>query len=355
MAVSFLFGAALLATLVRGDPPVSTGICTDCQRWGFNALSSNAPFGPGYWNQLPNAQCGGSQQSPINISPKDVVIGVTLDQLLRSSYSRFGSYVWNTGYDVRLAGRTLNTAIGDVVTFRGKSYTLMSVQFHVPGSHTINFQTYDFELHLVHQWVDTSVTPPRRLPGFFIMAVLAQLTSGDSNAALAQACDLIPQLPPNVTSFMKISGAGVPISGLLPDNMDYFYYQGSLPYPPCTELVEWAVLMNPILAPTKCRDNLQSIISSTYAAASPGNNTSFNSRPVQPVFGRSVAYSGTLPFVLPGILTQNSSSQLNITMILVAVTLGVIGLGILVIVSLVYRSLRKNNSEDNIPLHPLAE
>jgi carbonic anhydrase len=61
----------------------------------------------------------------------------------------------------------------------------------------------------------------------------------------------------------------------MPANKGYFYYSGSLTTPPCSEVVSWYVLKNPIQASTKQINAIQQIISD-------------NNRPTQALAGRTI-------------------------------------------------------------------
>ena len=80
-----------------------------------------------------------------------------------------------------------------------------------------------------------------------IISVLAQAVDPSTNG-LVNVFNLLPQSNPGqgYLDFVIIPGAGFNPQQLLPPNMDYFYYQGSMLTPPCRQSVDWVVLMNPI-------------------------------------------------------------------------------------------------------------
>ncbi|MFN6064676.1 MAG: carbonic anhydrase family protein, partial [Bacteroidota bacterium] len=85
---------------------------------------------------------------------------------------------------------------------------------------------------------------------------------------------LSTDLPTEVDEEYK-SNLPVILSGLMPSNKGYFYYPGSLTTPPCSEVVSWYVLKNPIQASSKQISAIQQIISE-------------NNRPAQPLSGRTI-------------------------------------------------------------------
>lgn len=70
---------------------------------------------------------------------------------------------------------------------------------------------------------------------------------------------------------------------LLPSNRDYYFYEGSLTTPACTESVQWFVLKNPIDVPAAFLDDLREV-----EKDEDGNFLTFNFRDVQDLNDRTV-------------------------------------------------------------------
>lgn len=66
------------------------------------------------------------------------------------------------------------------------------------------------------------------------------------------------------------------VGDLLPANLAYYHYQGSLTTPPCTEGVKWYVLEAPVEASAEQIAAFAKIFSNNF-------------RPVQPLFGRKIS------------------------------------------------------------------
>jgi carbonic anhydrase len=117
------------------------------------------------------------------------------------------------------------------------------------------------EIHFVHKQSTSSA----------IAVVGVMVETGAENAMIKL---LSTDLPTEVDVKYK-NNLPVILSGLMPANKGYFYYPGSLTTPPCSEVVSWYVLKNPIQASSKQINAIQQIISE-------------NNRPLQPLSGRTI-------------------------------------------------------------------
>ena len=57
----------------------------------------------------------------------------------------------------------------------------------------------------------------------------------------------------------EISLSGIKYTDLLPQNRDYYHYEGSLTTPLCDETVQWFVLKHPIRVPGAYLDDLRKV------------------------------------------------------------------------------------------------
>lgn len=184
--------------------------------------------GPDNWGSLPgSALCStGTKQTPIALGG---LTQLPLSLLSPSfSYSLSPVRMFNDGHTVQF-----EYLPGSFITVGGKRYRLAQFHFHTPSEHTVNGQQYPLELHLVH--VDDNGAPAV-VAGVFI-------TTGAENQALATAFRNLPKKEGDIS---EPSGAFINAAALLPSNRTHFTYEGSLTTPPCSEGIQWFVMVNPI-------------------------------------------------------------------------------------------------------------
>lgn len=76
----------------------------------------------------------------------------------------------------------------------------------------------------------------------------------------------------------------VDLSALLPSNLSYYTYKGSLTSPTCNETLLWHVMATPMYLP---RELIDKVTNAVYDA---NENSLFDFRETQPLNGRSVFY-----------------------------------------------------------------
>lgn len=247
--------------------------------WNHNPASG---IGPDRWGSLtfPFATCGsqfdpvlqalqpafvevGKKQTPINILTQGVIPG-SLPALV-PSYQPTPFIVENTGHvvEVPVAPGTSSIFIG------GDRYELLQFHLHAPSEHRIDGQFAAAELHLVHR---------NALSDLAVVGVLVQV-----GTPINTAIDTILKRAPLVEGELDLGGAINP-RDVLPAQLNYYTYSGSLTTPPCSEGVRWFVLPRPVFVTAGAINQFHAVISRFPGYAGyPDNN-----RPVRPLNGRTV-------------------------------------------------------------------
>ncbi len=184
--------------------------------WGYTGHGS-----PAEWASLSpkNKLCGiGKNQSPINVSSS---LDADLDAIT-PIYTQSSTDVVNNGHTIQV-----NMEAGDTLNIDGISFDLKQFHFHAPSENHIDGKLFPLEAHFVHLDKDGNI------------AVLALMfENGDENKELAKIWAKMPA-DANGKSDVKLANIA---AALLPQNKDYYRFNGSLTTPPCTEGVRWLVL-----------------------------------------------------------------------------------------------------------------
>lgn len=214
--------------------------------------------GPEHWAELEKqSDCNGKQQSPINIIDIDVVRDSSLKpiNIQYSSNVRIHD-VTNNGHSIQY-----NFEKGDYITLNNDKYDLIQIHFHEASEHTINGVRYPLEIHMAHVNKDGKIA---------ILAIMA--IEGKSSRPFTF---LEKYLPINKGETKQID-ANFDLNLNLPDNREYYAYQGSFTTPPCTEGIQWFIFKTPIVISVDQVKLLQNLM--------PVNNYRFE----QPLNGRVV-------------------------------------------------------------------
>ncbi|MGA2597847.1 MAG: carbonic anhydrase family protein [Bryobacteraceae bacterium] len=247
--------------------------------WSHNPAAIN---GPSHWGGMstPWETCGnapaGSQtldqvgmaQSPVDIPTAASVLAILPDIGFRYKDTPFE--VENTGHVVEVVydpGSTIR--LGKSIT---DIYQLVQFHFHAPSEHTINGTQYDAELHLVHQNILGQ------------LAVVGVLLSQSATAPMGIFDDIVMTAPLTAGTTGAREDATLTASSLLPEDLTYYAYAGSLTTPPCSEGVRWFVMQTPVTVTPYVIQQLHSV-----TGQFPGyNGFANNNRPVNSLNGRTI-------------------------------------------------------------------
>jgi carbonic anhydrase len=221
----------------------------DCQayKWKYDGKE-----GVNTWSVC-FSECAGTRQSPLDIKDATVQSGLSP---LRFSLKESPVSIFYNGHTLEQEWEP-----GSKLTIGSNTFELAQFHFHTRSEHTISGKRYPMEIHFVHKQSTSSA-----------IAVVGVLVEAGAENPMIKL--LSTDLPTEVDEEYK-SNTPVLLSGLMPTNKGYYYYPGSLTTPPCSEVVSWYVLKNPIQASTKQINAIQQIISD-------------NNRPTQALAGRTI-------------------------------------------------------------------
>lgn len=218
--------------------------------WGYEGAQ-----GPEHWGALSPEfiTCAkGHNQSPIDIRS---AVKAELPAL-HTQYAAGPATIINNGHTIQV-----NFAAGSTLALDGESFELKQVHFHAPGENKIAGKSFPFEAHFVH------ADPQGALAVIGVMYEAGAVNTGLN--------PIWAELPAQAGPAHPLKAAINP-ADLLPANMDYYRFSGSLTTPPCTEGVRWLVLQKPIQISAEQIQAFTKILGDT------------TNRPVQPLHGRLV-------------------------------------------------------------------
>lgn len=198
----------------------SAGVAAEGHGWSYQGAT-----GPDHWGNVDAASkvCSvGSQQSPVDIGS---AIKAQLPPL-KLAWGKKADTIVNNGHTIQL-----NFAPGSTLNAGTDNYTLLQVHFHRPSEHKIGGKNFPMEAHFVHRNATGSLA---------VVGVL--MTEGKANAAFGK---IVATMPAHEGPAVKADAAIDP-SMLLPKQLAYYRYSGSLTTPPCSEVVNWLLLRESI-------------------------------------------------------------------------------------------------------------
>ncbi len=167
----------------------------------------------------------GHRQSPVNIT----TASVSAEKLpaMTPEYRDAPLKLANDGHTLRVRF----DKSGQLVL--GKDhFTLQQFHFHTPGGDQINGEDFPFAAHILHKSRSGQ-----------LLAITVPFRIGAENGLLGR---LFPLIPTRADGDHKHPNISVSARQLLPTDMGYYRYTGSLTAVPCTEGVQWLVMKQPL-------------------------------------------------------------------------------------------------------------
>ncbi len=250
MKRAFISGAILLMLGLGA----STGMANDDMNKGAE-WSYEGNSGPEYWGDLDPAYIAcmeGNAQSPIAIdrTVKSIKDNLQIHYAVSSGIVRDNGHTWEVVCEP-----------GNYLKINGQRYGLRQLHFHSPGEHWIAGRPADMELHLVHINAAGAVV---------VLGILLDI--GDENPFIDQVWQKVPSDEGDdyVEDIYDLQ-----LPALVEPTAAYYTYNGSLTTPPCSEGVNWIILIKP---QTIAYDQVRFF----------GNIFPNNNRPLQKLNGRTV-------------------------------------------------------------------
>lgn len=205
---------------------------TDSHIWDYEGTNN-----PAAWGNLSEefALCKtGKNQSPINLDP--TATPMTGDLKLR--YATVVFEVVNNGHSIQV-----NYPKGSYAKIGEDIYNLLQFHFHTPSEHTVAGKASAMEVHLVHA----------NEAGDFAV-ISAMIEPGAESYDVSKVWRNIPEVGASQKSGLVVNAAN-----LLPEDLTYIRYSGSLTTPPCSENVTWFVMQEPITLSSEQIETFQSL------------------------------------------------------------------------------------------------
>lgn len=210
--------------------------------------------GPESWGKLAKEfeTCAtGKEQSPIDISGAVVT---SLDNV-KVNYQPSPLKIKNNGHTIQV-----DYEPGSYIEVGGTKYNLVQFHFHTPSEESIGGKRSPMVTHFVHKTDDGKLG---------VIGLL--MNEGAESGAMKAVFDNMPK----EEGEQAVEGVTINAADMLPKNLAYYNFTGSLTTPPCSEGVNWMVLANPAeISPQQVQ---------AFKTIFP-----MNARPIQPVNGRVV-------------------------------------------------------------------
>jgi carbonic anhydrase len=157
----------------------------------------------------------------------------------------------NNGHTIQI-----NVPRGSKLIRGGSTYEMLQYHFHHPSEHLVDDKAFAMEAHFVHKNVEGDELG---VLGVFLVA-------GQPNPVFAQLATAFP-----AEEATKVAVDEIDPRGLLPDRLGYWFYEGSLTTPPCTENVDWMLTALPLEVAASDIQRFATRFSNNARPVMPGN------------------------------------------------------------------------------------
>lgn len=235
-----------------------TCVASDKVKWGYEGN-----IGPEHWGDLSPlfSLCKtGELQAPINIPSASAK---KTSEKIRLEYLASSAKIVNNGHTIQV-----NLNEGGQAYFGKTNYKILQFHMHTPSEEKIDGQGYPLNAHLVH--INPGDSPDDSEDGKIAVIGLF-FKEGNENPTLKPILDNMPTSAGNIDLPTKLD-----LTKLLPNDLAYYGYAGSLTTPGCSEDgVNFYILKTPVEMSTAQLNQFKSIFP-------------MNARPVLPLNGRPI-------------------------------------------------------------------
>lgn len=254
--------------------------------WGYKGEN-----GPHHWHKsFPIAN--GERQSPVDIDSRTTVHDSSLKPVCICYDQASSRRILNNGHSFNVEfDDSQDKALLKGGPLEG-TYRLIQFHFHWGSSdgqgseHTVDRKKYAAELHLVH-WntkygeFGKAVQQP---DGLAVLGIFLKI--GPPTPGLQQILDALGSIK---TKGKSATFPNFDPRCLLPANLDYWTYPGSLTTPPLLECVTWIVFKEPITVSSEQMSNFRKL--NFNGEGEPEELMVDNWRPAQPLKDRAIKAS----------------------------------------------------------------
>ncbi len=232
---------------------------TDCSgtdiHWEYEGID-----GPDHWDEICDIwDCDGNRQSPVNIVPP---LNRSLSKLLRFFWKNTSTNIVNNGHTIQYnIDQPADPNMGSYIWLNGQKFYLLQFHFHAASEHTVNGAHYPVEIHFVHR---NPTTGQLAVVGVFV-------EEGDENPFFEHIADQWPHDHPGsyVTASTYNPNVLMPAGYNNSSTAHFWWYDGSLTTPPCSEIVNWMVWSSNIEASHEQIEEMEEFLHENYRPVLP--------------------------------------------------------------------------------------
>lgn len=291
--------------------------------WTYTGL-----LGQAEWSEhFPD--CGGSSQSPVDVITTQTKYDPSLIPVMPLGYSQYGNQPFTLSND----GHTVIIELPEWMGLGGLPWLFSAVQLHLHwgnggpsdggSEHTINGQSADAELHVVHYnselYPNMSVAMTQK-DGLAVVGILI-VTGEETNPAFNNILNYLSRVR---HADQKVFIPAFDVQSLFPKDLGRYYrYNGSLTTPPCYQSVMWTVFHERVQISKAQLMKMETILYSSKAEEPENMLLQDNYRVTQPLNHRVVFAS----------FSAESGKELSsgeVTAIVIGVMCGCVGLAVIV-------------------------